>query len=76
MSKIEQACKIIGASTFTLFQLAYEYWQKKSDPEAARMFHNGYLNSGRAPYFVYDYCDLLIEKDQDPDWPARLVPVM
>jgi len=75
MNKIEKACQIIGVDTFTLFQLAFEWFRKKSDPECARLFHNGYLNGSRPPNFVLNYCDAVIEKDKEPDWPARLVPI-
>jgi len=76
MSKIDKTCQAIGSNTYTLFQLAFEWYRKKSDPEAARMFHNGYLNGCKPPHFVLNYCDMVLEKDREPDWPARIVPIM
>tara|TARA_R110002126_G_scaffold109583_1_gene246511 strand:- start:9366 stop:9596 length:231 start_codon:yes stop_codon:yes gene_type:complete len=76
MTKIEETCEAIGVNTFTLFELAYEYLKKKSDPEVSRMFHNGYLNGSRPPNFVYSYCDAVLKEKYAADWPATYIPTM
>ena len=76
MTKIEEACQAIGVNTYTLFELAYEWFKKKSDPEVARMFNNGYLKGCRPPRFVYDYCDAVLKVKYAADWPATYIPTV